>query len=181
MRFAIVVHLTGTLVRLFSPAFIAPALVSAFYREWRDVIVFLVAIVAATWMLVAHVAALPYMAAGLGYFDAFFESMSGLTTTGATVFTDFGAFGRGIFFWRALTHWLGGLGVIALFIAVLPRLRIGGRELFFAEAAGPTDDKLTPQLRNTAIALWRVYVALTLLEVVALGLAGMPLFDAICN
>ena len=96
-------------------------------------------------------------AAGLGFVDALFESMSGLTTTGATVFTDFSAFGRGIFFWRALTQWLGGVGVIALFIAVLPRLAIGGRELFFAEAAGPTDDKLTPQLRQTAIALWKIY------------------------
>ena len=213
MRIAIVVHLTGTLVRLFSPAFLAPALVSALYREWRDVLAFLVifvvtavigtlmrraggtlsqdverlrrveglAIVAATWMLVAHVAALPYNAAGLGYFDALFESMSGLTTTGATVFTDFNAYGRGIFFWRALTHWVGGLGVIALFIAVLPRLGIGGRELFFAEAAGPTDEKLTPQLRQTAIALWRVYTALTLAQVLALSLAGMSLYDAVCH
>jgi trk system potassium uptake protein len=213
MRIAIVVHLTGTLVRLFSPAFLAPALVSALYREWRDVVAFLVifvvtavvgtlmrraggtlsqdverlrrveglAIVAATWMLVAHVAALPYISAGLGYFDALFESMSGLTTTGATVFTDFDAYGRGIFFWRALTHWVGGLGVIALFIAVLPRLGIGGRELFFAEAAGPTDEKLTPQLRQTAIALWRVYTVLTLAEVLALSLAGMSLYDAVCH
>ena len=91
--------------------------------------------------------------------------MSGLTTTGATIFTDFTTFGRGIFFWRALTHWLGGLGVIALFIAVLPRLAIGGRELFFAEAAGPTDEKLTPQLRQTAIALWKIYGALTAAQV----------------
>jgi trk system potassium uptake protein len=139
------------------------------------------ATVAATWMLVAQIGALPFMWAGLGYIDAVFESMSGLTTTGATVFTDYGAFGRGIFFWRALTHWLGGVGVIALFIAVLPRLAIGGRELFFAEAAGPTDEKLTPQLRHTAIALWKVYAGLTAAQVVALTLVGMPLFDAVCH
>jgi trk system potassium uptake protein TrkH len=95
-------------------------------------------VVAGSWLLMAHVAAIPYIWAGLGFVDALFESMSGLTTTGATVFRDFGAFGHGIFFWRAMTHWLGGMGVIALFVAVLPRLAVGGRELFFAEASGLT-------------------------------------------
>jgi trk system potassium uptake protein TrkH len=107
--------------------------------------------------------------------------MSGLTTTGATVFRDFTDFGRGVFFWRSLTQWLGGMGVIALFIAVLPRLAIAGRELFFAEAAGPTDEKLTPQLRQTALALWTLYAALTGAEVAALVVVGMPLFDAVCH
>ncbi len=213
MRLAIVVHVTGTLVRLFSPALLAPAAIAALYREPRDLIGFLVAfaaaallgtvmrraggsseiaierlrrveglaIVAATWMVVAHLAAIPYMWAGLGFVDALFESMSGLTTTGATVFRDFDAFGRGIFFWRGLTHWLGGLGVIALSIAVLPRLGIAGRELFFAEAAGPTDEKITPQLRDTAIALWTIYAILTAAQVAALVAVGMPLFDAVCN
>jgi trk system potassium uptake protein TrkH len=139
------------------------------------------AVVAATWLLIAQLAAIPYVWAGLGPVDSLFEAMSGLTTTGATVFRDFSAFGHGLFFWRALTQWLGGLGVIALFVAVLPRLAIGGRELFFAEAPGPTDEKLTPQLRDTAIALWKVYVALTLAEVGALMVAGMPGFDAVCN
>ena len=139
------------------------------------------AIVALTWLLLAHLAAVPYVVAGLGVIDALFESMSGLTTTGATVFEDFSAYGRGIFFWRSLTQWLGGVGVIALFIAVLPRLAIAGRELFFAEAAGPSDEKLTPQLRQTAIALWRIYIALTLAQVVALMAAGMTLFDAACH
>jgi trk system potassium uptake protein len=139
------------------------------------------AIVSVTWLLIAHVSSLPYIAAGLPFIDALFESMSGLTTTGATILTDFGTLDRGMFFWRALTQWLGGLGVIALFIAVLPRLAVGGRELFFAEAAGPTDDKLTPQLRRTAIALWQLYSALTLAQTVALVLAGMSLYDAVCH
>lgn len=138
-------------------------------------------VVAGTWMLMAHLAAVPYIWAGLGFVDALFESMSGLTTTGATVFTDFSAFGRGIFFWRSLTHWLGGMGVIALFVAVLPRLGIGGRELFFAEASGPTDDKLTPQIRQTALVLWRLYAVLTAAEVIALTAVGMSLFDAVCH
>lgn len=139
------------------------------------------AIVAATWLVIAHLAAIPYVWAGLGFIDSLFEAMSGFTTTGASVFTDFTRFGRSIFFWRALTMWLGGMGVIALFIAVLPRLAIGGRELFFAEAAGPTDEKLTPQLRHTALALWKLYAALTAVEVAVLTVAGMPLFDAVCN
>ena len=139
------------------------------------------AIVAGAWLLIAHVSAIPYVWAGLGPIDALFESMSGLTTTGATVFRDFSDFGRAIFFWRALTHWLGGMGVIALFVAVLPRLAIGGRELFFAEASGPSDEKLTPQLRQTALALWRLYAAFTAAQTLALWLAGMSVFDAVCH
>jgi trk system potassium uptake protein TrkH len=139
------------------------------------------AVVAGSWLLMAHLAALPYMWAGLGFIDALFESMSGLTTTGATIFTDFGMFGRGVFFWRSMTQWLGGMGVIALFVAVLPRLAIGGRELFFAETPGVTDEKLTPQLRKTALALWQLYAALTAAEAVALWLAGMQAFDAVCH
>ena len=138
-------------------------------------------IVAATWLFVAAVGAVPYIWIGFSPIDAMFESMSGLTTTGATVFTDFASIGRGVYFWRSLTQWLGGLGVIALFVAVLPRLAIAGRELFFAEAAGPTDEKLTPQLRQTALALWRVYGGLTVAQVAALWLAGMPLFDSVCH
>jgi trk system potassium uptake protein TrkH len=211
MRFAIVVSVTGTLVGLFSPALLAPAVVAALYREWADAGAFLgvfaftasvgllmrragdagdverlrrvegFVIVALAWLLIAHLAGIPYVWAGLGVVDALFESMSGLTTTGATVLTDFAVFGRGMFFWRSMTHWLGGLGVIALFIAVLPRLAIGGRDLFFAEAAGPTDEKLTPQLRQTAILLWQVYTVLTVAQVAALMLAGMSLFDAVCH
>jgi trk system potassium uptake protein len=212
MRLALVLHLIGTLVRLFSPALLAPAAVAAVYREWPATIVFLttfvvsglvgtlmrwlgrsaagierlrrvegLAIVSITWLLIAHLAAIPYVWAGFGAIDALFESMSGLTTTGATVLTDFGVLGRGMFFWRSMTQWLGGLGVIALFVAVLPRLGIGGRELFFAEAAGPTDEKLTPQIRNTALALWRLYSALSALLVVCLMLAGMSLYDAVCH
>ena len=139
------------------------------------------AIVAGTWLLIAHLAAIPYVWLGLGPIDALFEAMSGITATGATVLTDFDRFGRAFFFWRALTMWLGGLGVIALFIAVLPRLAIGGRQLFFAEAAGPTDEKLTPQLRQTALALWKLYAALTVALIAAFAAAGMPLFDAVCN
>ena len=123
----------------------------------------------------------PYMWVGPRPVDALFESMSGLTTTGATVFADFSRFGRGMFFWRALTHWLGGMGVIALFVAVLPRLAIGGRELFFAEASGPDRREADAADPSDGGALWQLYAALTALQVVALMLAGMPLYDAVCN
>src|SRR5687768_1032827 len=139
------------------------------------------AIVSGAWLLIAWFASVPYMWNGLSQIDAMFESMSGLTTTGATVFRDFSLYGKGIFFWRSLTNWLGGMGVIALFVAILPRLAIGGREIFFAEASGPDDEKVAPQIRRTAALLWRLYSVLTLLQIVALVMVGMPLFDSICN
>ena len=139
------------------------------------------AVVSGAWLLIAHLAGIPYVWAGVGPVDALFESMSGLTTTGATVFRDFSLYGHGIFFWRALTHWLGGMGVIALFVAVLPRLAIGGRELFFAEASGPSGEKVSPQIRRTAALLWRLYAGLTAIQTVALWIAGFSLFDAVCH
>lgn len=139
------------------------------------------AVVSGAWLLIAAFASLPYVWAGLGVIDAMFESMSGLTTTGATVFRDFAQFGRGIFFWRSLTQWLGGMGVIALFVAILPRLAIGGREMFFAEASGPDDEKVTPQIRRTAAVLWQVYAALTAIQTVALRLTGMSWYDSVSH
>ncbi|MDO8677344.1 MAG: TrkH family potassium uptake protein [Acidobacteriota bacterium] len=139
------------------------------------------AVVSASWLLIAGFAGIPYLWVGLGPIDAMFESMSGLTTTGATVFRDFSQYGRGIFFWRSMSQWLGGMGVIALFVAVLPRLAIGGRELFFAEAPGPDDEKVSPQIRRTAAILWRLYTILTLLLILALRLVGYPLYDAIVH
>jgi trk system potassium uptake protein TrkH len=210
MRVFVVVHTTGAFLRFFSLTFLAPLLVALLYGERRDALAFAaaallsaaagqammrarsartedlkrvegLAIVAGSWLLLAHAAAIPYVAAGMDPIDALFESMSGLTTTGATTIRDFSEFGRGIFFWRGLTQWFGGMGVIALFVAVLPRLGIGGRQLFFAEAPGPTEEKLTPQIRKTAAVLWGVYVLLTGAQVVALIAAGMPLYDSVCH
>jgi trk system potassium uptake protein TrkH len=139
------------------------------------------AAVSGAWLLIAWFAGIPYMWNGLSPIDATFEAMSGLTTTGATVFRDFSQFSRSVFLWRSLTNWLGGMGVIALFVAILPRLAIGGREIFFAEASGPDDEKVAPQIRRTAALLWRLYAALTLLQIIALVMTGMPLFDSVCN
>jgi trk system potassium uptake protein TrkH len=210
MRILVVIQTTGAFLRFFSVMFLAPLGVSLLYGERHDAAVFLgsavlsaiaghamtrgpktrtddlkrvegLAIVAGSWLLLSWSAAIPYLGAGLGPVDAMFESMSGMTTTGATVLRDFSDYGRGLFFWRSMTQWLGGMGVIALFVAVLPRLGIGGRQLFFAEAPGPTDEKLTPQIRKTAAALWTVYVLLTLAQFIALVLVDMPVFDSACH
>jgi trk system potassium uptake protein TrkH len=212
MRFSLVVHVIGLIVRVFGLMFLAPLAVSLLHRDFFDALGFGVAlvftsavghvmrhaggqpaadaieglrrvegltIVSASWLMLAWFAAIPYMWVGLGPVDAMFESMSGLTTTGATVFRDFSTYGQGIFFWRGLTQWLGGMGVIALFVAILPRLAIGGREIFFAEASGPADEKVSPQIRRTASLLWRLYAALTLLQIIALWLTGLSLLDAV--
>lgn len=210
MRIRVVLQTTGGFLRFFSLMFLAPLGVALAYGERYDAAVFLgagllsaaaghgmmrgratrtedlkrvegLAIVAGSWLLLAWAAAIPYLGAGMGPIDAMFESMSGMTTTGATVMRDFSEYGRGLFFWRSLTQWFGGMGVIALFVAVLPRLGIGGRQLFFAEAPGPTDEKLTPQIRKTAAALWAVYAGLTGAQFIALMVAGMPMFDSACH
>ncbi|MFO7544871.1 MAG: potassium transporter TrkG, partial [Trueperaceae bacterium] len=103
------------------------------------------------WLLLPAFAATPYVIdGGMSGLNAMFESMSGFTTTGATVLTDFGAFGKALFLWRSMSQWVGGIGILVLFIAVFPQLAIAGRQLFFAEAPGPTEERLTPRLRHTA-------------------------------
>ena len=210
MRLSIVAQVAGRIIRLFGASFLAPAVVAAGYGEWSDVGGFLaggaasaatgqllvgvsggagddlrrieaLAVVAGAWLLLAPLCAVPYVWAGLGVVDALFEAMSGITTTGATILTDFEAPGRGLFFWRSLTQWLGGMGVITLVVAVLPRLAHGVRQLFFTEVPGPAEEKLGPHIRRTAAVLWYLYAGLTAAAAAALLLAGMPLFDAVCH
>ncbi len=138
-------------------------------------------IVTLTWVITAAIGALPYLFFGLHPIDAYFESVSGFTTTGATILTDFSLYPRAFFFWRALTQWLGGMGIIVLFVAILPQFGVAGRQIFFAEAPGPSEDKITPRIAHTAKALWLIYVLLTVLQILLLILADMPVFDAICN
>jgi hypothetical protein len=136
----------------------------------------------AAWALVPALGALPFLGVGvLGPLDAYFESMSGFTTTGATVLTDFSAVGPVLFMWRAFTQWIGGIGIIVLFVGLFPQLAIAGRQLFFAEAPGPTEERLTPRLRHTAFALLGVYAALTLACARRLRLAGMTTYDAFAH
>lgn len=142
------------------------------------------AVVSLCWLAAAAVGAVPYVQQSFGPVDALFESMSGFTTTGSTIFLteDFALVSRGLMFWRALTHWIGGMGIIAVFVAVLPALAVAGRQMFFAEAPGPVDEALTPRIRHTASALWKLYAGLTLLQIGLLWrLGGMSPFDAVCH
>lgn len=165
--------------------FSAGHLAARWFREEPDLMRSeALAIVTGAWLVTAHFAAIPFWALGFGYVDGFFEAMSGLTTTGATIFTAeaFAQCDRATFLWRALTHWIGGLGVIALFVVVLPQLGIAGRQIFFAEFSAATTEIVNPRLRSSARRLWLLYSVLTLLLALLLIVAaGMPAFDAICN
>jgi len=143
-------------------------------------------VVALGWALASAFGALPYMLAGVftSYIDAYFETMSGFTTTGSSVLTDIEAQPHGILFWRDMTQWLGGMGIIALFIALVPLTRIGASgasALFEDEAPAPQADRVTPRIRDTAKALWTIYTVITLVQIVLLLMVGMPLFDAVTN
>ncbi len=133
------------------------------------------------WLFMALFGTLPYVLSGAipDYTNAFFETMSGLTTTGASILNDIESLPKGILFWRSMTQWIGGMGIIVLTIAILPLLGIGGMELFIAEAPGPTKDKIHPRIKETAKRLWVIYVALTVLQTILLWVAGMTFYDAI--
>ena len=138
-------------------------------------------IVTAGWLCMSLTGTLPYLLSGAtpSFTDAFFETMSGYTTTGATIFTDIEALPAGLLLWRSLTQWMGGMGIVVLAVAILPLLGIGGMQLFVAEAPGISPDKLQPRIKETAQRLWLIYVGLTLSEILALWIAGMTPFDAL--
>jgi trk system potassium uptake protein len=142
-------------------------------------------VVASFWIVLGSFGALPLVLAdvpAMSFTDAIFESMSGLTTTGATVLTDLDSLPKSILYYRQQLQWLGGMGIIVLAVAVLPMLGVGGMQLYRAETPGPVKDtKLTPRITETAKALWYVYLAFTILCTIAYLLAGMSLFDAICH
>jgi len=138
-------------------------------------------LVASAWVTASVFGAIPYVLIKGPHFivDALFESASGFTTTGASVLSDIEAESAGLLLWRSLSHWLGGMGIIVLGIAILPKLAIGGMELLGAEAPGPTTEKLTPRIAQTAKALWGIYALLTLIEVGVLMALGMGALDAV--
>jgi trk system potassium uptake protein TrkH len=139
-------------------------------------------IVSGAWIAVSLVGAIPYLVTGaLAPVDALFESVSGFTTTGSTVIADTTVVPRALLLWRAMSQWLGGMGIILFTIAILPLLGIGGMQLFKAEVPGPVADKVRPRLATTARTLWMVYVGFTAAEWVALRLAGLSGFDALCH
>ncbi len=194
------IRTTGSIVRWFSLTLAVPAVIAFAYGEstapfiWTLVIGSAVGltmeragphrdiglregflVVALGWLLVAAVGALPYIFEGGDIerpIDAYFESMSGFTTTGASVMADIASHGRGILFWRSLTQWLGGMGIIVLALAVLPRLSGGGRALMERESPGPDFDKLVPRIRATAARLWVLYVGFTVLSITAFWISG---------
>ena len=138
-------------------------------------------VVSLVWVVFSIFGALPFYISGAipNYTDAFFETMSGFTTTGASILNDIEALSHGMLFWRSITQWLGGMGIIVMAIAILPILGIGGMQLFIAEVPGPTPDKLHPRIKETAKRLWGIYILLTAVESILLILGGMSVFDAI--
>lgn len=139
-------------------------------------------IVSLTWATFALIGAVPYLVSGAipSFTDAFFETASGFTTTGASILANIEGLPRGILFWRSLTHWIGGMGIIVMSLAVLPFLGIGGMQLYKAELASAAD-RLTPRVTQTAKILWGVYAGMTGVEAVLLMIGGMDLFDALCH
>jgi trk system potassium uptake protein len=205
-----VLSLVGAVLRYLSFAFLLPLVVALLYGEsiapyvvaffatyavatvlarltpsheevgWREGFL----VVTLTWLAVAAFGAIPYLVVSEPQLhhpvDAYFESMSGFTTTGATVLTDIEAMPRALLLWRSFTQWLGGLGIVVLALAILPRLAVGGQQLMDAEMPGTGVEKLTPRIRETARRLWLLYTALTATELLvlwALGLAGAPNMD----
>jgi len=135
------------------------------------------------WLSASASGALPFYLSGTipSYADAFFETMSGFTTTGASILTEIEGLPYSMLFWRSLTHWLGGMGIVVLTVALFPLLGIGGLQLLKAESPGPSVDKITPRINETAKILWIIYLVLTVLETALLMFGGMNLFDALTH
>ena len=211
MRLTYIFNALGLVLRCIALVILIPAAVAIYYKDYYSIIPFVTAsmtaltfsflwrkksdtfeslndikkteglcIVALSWVVFAIIAMIPYLFYKFGIINAMFEAVSGITTTGATILTSFD-YPKAVFFWRSFSQWLGGMGIIVLFIAILPQFAVAGRQMFFAEAPGPTEDKITPRIRHTATALWTLYIALTIIEIILLKLAGMPLFDCFCN
>lgn len=147
------------------------------YLSHRDGVM----IVTFGWVAAGLVATIPYLLTGSipNFTDAYFECISGFTTTGSSILKDVEVVPRSILLWRSQTQWMGGMGIIVLSIAILPLLGVGGMQLYKAETPSPVVDKLTPKISDTAKALWRIYIAITLLQIVLLFIGGMSLFDSV--
>jgi trk system potassium uptake protein TrkH len=207
-RVRLTLHIIGSFLKYFALAYIVPLVTALYYGEekWYVYLYALLltlgiglilefrfktekvieradgfTIVAFTWLLIPLLGTLPYVFLGLGFLDAFFETMSGFTTTGATILNVVEELPKSALLWRSLTQWLGGMGVILLFISILPRLGVGGSQLFDREFPGPLPERLRPRFRTTARLLWTIYVGFTGAEIALLYfMARLPLFDSIC-
>jgi trk system potassium uptake protein TrkH len=210
MNYRVVLSVFGTVTRFLGISMLVPLLVAVFYNEpdsmrifaATSVLTFLtgivfeyacrtrfdeltnresIVIVAGGWFFAALFGSFPFMLAGISPLDSVFESMAGFTTTGSSILTDIESYSKSIIFWRSMTQWLGGMGIIVLVLAILPRLAVAGRQMFQAEAPGPIKDKLKPRLKDTAQILWEVYITFTILEILLLKYAGMTLYDAVVH
>ncbi len=210
MRFHLVIHILGFLLLFLAVAMLLPIPFAIYYGGGdypsfivTAVLTFIIgiisyrftkldrevrsregfAIVTLGWILFSLLGCLPFVLSGhiSSFTDAYFETMSGFTTTGATILVDIEKLPHGLLFWRSFTHWLGGMGIIVLSLAILPFLGVGGMQLFKAEVPGPVPDKLTPRVTETAKILWGVYVIISAAETILLMAGGMTFFDALCH
>ena len=206
-RIRLTLHILGSILKYLALIYILPLLTALHYGEnWRFFLYSLLltlaiglflefrfkttreieradgfTIVSFAWLFIPLIGMAPYIFLGWNPIDAFFESMSGFTTTGATILERVEELPKGALLWRSLTQWLGGMGVIALFIAILPKLGVGGSQLFEREFPGPMPERLRPRIRTTARILWTIYVAFTGAEMALLYfLAKLSLFDSVC-
>jgi len=140
-------------------------------------------IVSLVWIVFSFFGSIPYVISGSipNFTNAFFETMSGFTTTGSSILNNIESLPHGILFWRSISQWLGGMGIIVLSLAILPVFGIGGMQLFMAEVPGPAPDKISPRIKQTAKTLWVLYIGFTATEMLLLWIGGMSLFDAVCH
>ena len=206
-RIRLTLHILGSILKYLALVYLLPLLAAFYYGEnWRVFLYSLLltlaiglflefgfkttreieradgfTIVSFAWLFIPLIGMTPYIFLGWTPIDAFFESMSGFTTTGATILERVEVLPKSAILWRSLTQWLGGMGVIALFIAILPRLEVGGSQLFEREFPGPTPEKFRPRIKTMARILWTIYVAFTGAEIALLYfLAKLKLFDSVC-
>ncbi len=209
MKAGTVFHIVGKLLLFLSVCFLLPIPFSMYFNDGQSAVFILSATITAIaggilswlfvpqgelghrdgfavvtfgWLALALFGALPYqLSHDICFLDCFFESMSGFTTTGSTIIDKVEVLAPSLLFWRSMTQWMGGMGIIVLSIAILPMLGVGGMQLFKAEVPGPTKDRLTPRIANTAKILWEIYALLTVAEMLLLIFGGMTFFDAICH
>ncbi|MCC7572913.1 MAG: TrkH family potassium uptake protein [Candidatus Methanofastidiosum sp.] len=208
MRLNPVLHILGQLLQMVGISMIIPLLWGIYYHEAESyifLICFLITlltgsslklifkeedirliegfgVVSFCWIIIPIFGALPFYLSGeLSFIDAYFEAISGFTTTGASVINNIEILPKCILFWRSFTHWLGGIGIVVLALIILPALSVGGRQIFLPEPSGPKLDKLKPQVREVGKIIYGIYILFTGIQIVLLTIAGMTLFDASCH
>lgn len=207
MNYGMVIKVLGNLLLVEALLMVPSLLISIHYNE-NDILAFIISIaliaiigfvlskksvktskikakegltiVTIGWILVSFFGSLPFIISNSipSFVDAFFESVSGFTTTGATILDDIETLPKGILFWRSFTHWIGGMGILVFTVAILPTIGVGGFQIFKAESPGPTADKITPRIKDTAKILYITYITISVLEIILLSLGRMNIYEA---